>query len=354
VAQVVLQGVSKTYPGNPPVHAVVDVDLVVADGEFVVLVGPSGCGKSTLLRMVAGLEEISAGTVSIGDRVVNDVTPQHRDIAMVFQDYALYPHLTARKNMSLGLMLRGLPGAEVRRRVQETADMLGLTEQLDRKPAELSGGQRQRVAVGRAIVREPACFLFDEPLSNLDARLRLGLRAELKALHARLGVTSLYVTHDQEEALTLGSRIVVLDQGRVQQIGTPLHVYRRPDNRFVAGFVGAPPMNFVDGVASSGRFGGGGLDLELPLDLSHAEGPVVLGLRPEAIGLGTEETGVEIVSVEPLGDRSDVVLRTRSGARLVARVPSDEGLFAGGHRALIIDARDLHLFAPGESGASLR
>jgi multiple sugar transport system ATP-binding protein len=245
MARVQLEKISKIYPGN--VRAVDAIDLDIADREFVVLVGPSGCGKSTTLRMVAGLEEISDGVIRIGDRIVNDVAPKDRDIAMVFQNYALYPHMTVYKNMAFGLKLRGMPKAQIQKRVSEAAKILEIEHLLDRKPKQLSGGQRQRVAVGRAIVREPAAFLFDEPLSNLDAKLRVTTRAELKRLHQRLRTTTIYVTHDQEEAMTLGDRIVVMKDGLIQQADTPLATYNHPVNRFVAGFIGMPPMNFFDG-----------------------------------------------------------------------------------------------------------
>src|SRR5438874_5865298 len=264
MAQVLLDKVSKVYPGN--VKAVDAIDLGIRDQEFVVLVGPSGCGKRTTLRRVAGLEEISDGTIRIGNRVVNDVPPKDRDIAMVFQNYALYPHMTVYKNMAFGLKLRGMPRPEIDQRVQQAAKILDIGHLLERKPKQLSGGQRQRVAVGRAIVREPSAFLFDEPLSNLDAKLRVTTRAELKKLHLRLKTTTIYVTHDQEEAMTLGDRIVVMKDGRIQQADAPLRVYGQPANRFVAGFIGMPPMNFFDGVLKmaggemifeEGRAGGG-------------------------------------------------------------------------------------------------
>src|SRR5947207_585890 len=245
MAQVVLEKISKIFPGG--VKAVDDIDLGIKDQEFIVLVGPSGCGKSTTLRMVAGLEEITGGTIRIGDRVVNDVPPKDRDIAMVFQNYALYPHMTVYKNMAFGLKLRKMPKALIDQRVNEAAKILDIGHLLDRKPKALSGGQRQRVAVGRAIVREPAAFLFDEPLSNLDAKLRVTTRAELKRLHHRLKTTTIYVTHDQEEAMTLGDRIVVMKDGKIQQSDAPLQMYNAPVNRFVAGFIGMPPMNFFDG-----------------------------------------------------------------------------------------------------------
>ena len=245
MAKVELEKVSKVYAGG--VKAVNAIDLSIRDQEFVVLVGPSGCGKSTTLRMVAGLEEISEGAIRIGDRIVNDVQPKDRDIAMVFQNYALYPHMSVYKNMAFGLKLRRMPKAQIHERVMAAAKTLDIEHLLERKPKALSGGQRQRVAVGRAIVREPAAFLFDEPLSNLDAKLRVTTRAELKRLHQRLRTTTIYVTHDQEEAMTLGDRIVCMKDGLIQQADTPLNTYNFPANRFVAGFIGMPPMNFFDG-----------------------------------------------------------------------------------------------------------
>ena len=240
MASVSLRNVRKVYPGGAV--GVGGVDLEIRDGEFVVLVGPSGCGKSTTLRMVAGLEEITSGEISIGGRVVNDVLPKDRDIAMVFQNYALYPHMTVRENLAFGLKLRKVPKDEIERRIADAAAVLGIEPYLDRRPKALSGGQRQRVAVGRAIVRNPAVFLFDEPLSNLDAKMRTQMRVEIKRLHARLGATMIYVTHDQTEAMTMGDRIVVMEGGRIRQAGAPLEVYEHPANRFVAGFIGTPPM----------------------------------------------------------------------------------------------------------------
>src|SRR3954449_13594830 len=245
MARIQLEKLTKVFPRG--VRAVDGVDLTIADGEFVVLVGPSGCGKSTTLRMIAGLEEVTSGTVRIGERVVNSVPPQDRDVAVVFQNYALYPHMTVFKNLAFALKLRRLPRAEIERRGSEVADLLEIGHLLDRKPRELSGGQRQRVAVGRAIVRQPAAFLFDEPLSNLDAQLRVSTRTELKRLHRRLGTTTLYVTHDQEEAMTLGDRVVIMREGVIQQADPPMETYLHPANRFVAGFIGTPPMNFFDG-----------------------------------------------------------------------------------------------------------
>src|SRR5438874_13514737 len=258
MAGVKLEGVRKIYTEGAQQVAVERVDLDVKDGEFVVLVGPSGCGKSTTLRMIAGLESISAGTVKIGDRVVNDVPPKARDIAMVFQNYALYPHMTVRENLGFGLSIRKQPPAVIDERVRTVAVSLGIDGLLDRKPAQLSGGQRQRVALGRAIVREPLAFLFDEPLSNLDAQLRVETRVELARLHRKLGATMVYVTHDQSEALTLGDRIAVLKEGVLQQIATPMELYQRPANKFVGGFIGSPSMNFIEGVIQRSETAGRG------------------------------------------------------------------------------------------------
>jgi ABC-type sugar transport system ATPase subunit len=302
MARVAFDGVTKVYPG--PVVAVEDLTLEVADGEFLILVGPSGCGKSTALRMVAGLERISDGTIAIGDRVVNDVPPKDRDIAMVFQNYALYPHMTVEKNLGFGLRRRRTPHEDVRRRVDEVSRMLGLHDLLRRRPGQLSGGQRQRVAMGRALVREPEVFLLDEPLSNLDAKLRVQMRSELKRLHDRIGVTTIYVTHDQVEAITLGERIAVLSDGVLQQVGPPQEVYDHPANVFVAGFIGSPPMNLLAGMALDGRVTVGEVELE------HAgapDGEVLVGIRPEGLRpVGEERAGpvfeVCVDVVEPLGD----------------------------------------------------
>lgn len=289
MARVELKNVSKTYDGK--LMAVKEANVVIDDKEFVVLVGPSGCGKSTLLRMIAGLEEISSGSLYIDERRVNDVQPKDRDIAMVFQNYALYPHMTVFDNMAFGLKLRKLPKAEIRERVLEAAELLDIQEYLDRKPKALSGGQRQRVAIGRAIVRKPKVFLFDEPLSNLDAKLRVQMRIEIKRLHARLNATMLYVTHDQVEAMTLGDKIVVLKDGVTQQVDTPLNLYNCPKNLFVAGFIGSPAMNFVKGRfenAGSMQFNSGGIRLSLPEGICNRlknmqNENITLGVRPENI-----------------------------------------------------------------------
>lgn len=296
MATLTFNAVGKAYAGQAPVLQ--NIDLNVADGEFVVLVGPSGCGKSTLLRMVAGLESVSAGEIGIGPRIVNDLEPKERDVAMVFQNYALYPHMTVEQNIAYGLKIRGTPQQTIRERVAAAAAMLELAPLLGRRPRELSGGQRQRVAMGRAMVREPALFLFDEPLSNLDAKLRAQMRVEIRKLHARLGTTSLYVTHDQVEAMTLAQRVVVLNGGKIEQIGTPAQIYERPASTFVASFMGAPAMNLLSGrVNEDGRHfdiaGGASLSID---GLRTAGAPLipnrdyVLGIRPEHMLFGEHAT----------------------------------------------------------------
>jgi len=282
MAAITLESVGKTYAGGTT--AVSEVSLSVVDGEFIVLVGPSGCGKSTLLRMVAGLEEITTGTVTIGERVVNRLEPAERDIAMVFQNYALYPHMSVRENMSWGLKNRRIPAPEIETRVEEAARMLELHAHLDRKPRALSGGQRQRVAMGRAIVRQPAAFLFDEPLSNLDAKLRVTMRGEIRKLQKRLGTTALYVTHDQLEAMTLADRLVVLNGGKIEQVGRPLDVYHRPASTFVAAFIGAPAMNLLDARIEAGRLALAGVDLGA---IDSGPRMVTLGVRAEDLRLRT-------------------------------------------------------------------
>src|SRR5947199_5617984 len=331
MAQVMMKDLNKKYD---EVHAVKDVKLQIGDKEFVVLVGPSGCGKSTTLRMVAGLEEITSGEISIGDRVVNDLPPKDRDIAMVFQNYALYPHMTVYDNMAFGLKMRKFPKVEIQKRVQDAAEILGIQELLKRKPRQLSGGQRQRVAVGRAIVRHPQVFLFDEPLSNLDAKLRVQMRVELKRLHERLETTAIYVTHDQVEAMTLGSRVVVMRDGWVQQVGEPMEIYSRPQNRFVAGFIGSPAMNFIP--TTLGEDNGtlyaeaNGLKIKVPAERASRLGAykgqaVTLGIRPEDLKVGSSADSSDqafdavVDVVEPLG--SEILLDvTVAGQSVVARV----------------------------------
>ena len=330
--RVVLEGVTKVYPGD--VLAVENATLEVDDKEFVVLVGPSGCGKSTILRMIAGLEEVTEGNIYIDGERVNDVPPKNRDIAMVFQNYALYPHMTVYNNMAFGLKLRRYTKSEIEERVKEAAEILGITRLLDRKPRALSGGERQRVAVGRAIVRHPKGFLFDEPLSNLDAKLRVQMRTEISKLHSRLQATMIYVTHDQTEAMTMGNRIVVINQGVIQQIDDPLSLYRSPANRFVAGFIGSPPMNFVEGSLQTQNgdlnFRSDGFSLKVPDEMrvslqQHGATDVTFGIRPEDILAddfsedAAVNAGVEVV--EPLG--SEVILYLVVGDHtLVGKVDS--------------------------------
>ena len=327
MADVTFDSVAKRY-GD--VSVIEDLSLHIDDRELMVLVGPSGCGKSTALRMIAGLEDISGGTIAIGGRVVNDVAPKDRDIAMVFQSYALYPHMTARENLEFGLRMRGVARDEMRRRVDDAAEILGITQLLERKPKDLSGGQRQRIAVGRAIVRKPAVFLFDEPLSNLDAKLRVQMRAEITRLQQTLGTTSVYVTHDQVEAMTMGHRITVLREGKIQQIGTPGEVYEHPANVFVAQFIGTPPMNLIPATA-------------LPLRLPLAEGrPMIAGIRPEHITLG-DGFPATIDLVEPIGHES-IVYATASGEKLVAIFDPHEAPRMGETVSLAVDPERVHLF----------
>ncbi len=306
-----IKNVRKSYGTVNIIHG---VDVEISDGEFVILVGPSGCGKSTLLRMIAGLEDISGGEISIGGRVVNDLPPKDRDIAMVFQNYALYPQMTVAQNMGFALQLAGAKRAEIDEKVGEAAKILGLQPLLDRKPAQLSGGQRQRVAMGRAIVRDPKVFLFDEPLSNLDAKLRVKMRAEIKALHQRLKTTIVYVTHDQIEAMTMADKIVVLQGGKVEQIGSPLELYDRPKNVFVAGFLGSPAMNFVEGKLDGGAAPvlvlPSGTRIELSRAPAQSEGrEIVLGIRPEDISLAAEGgVAATVTVVEPTGSETHVAL----------------------------------------------
>ncbi|MBI5724746.1 MAG: sn-glycerol-3-phosphate ABC transporter ATP-binding protein UgpC [Planctomycetes bacterium] len=360
MADVTFTNVHKVYDGK--IKAVSDFNLKVSHGEFVVLVGPSGCGKSTSLRMVAGLEEITSGTIAIGDRVVNEVPPKDRDIAMVFQNYALYPHMTVFDNMAFGLKLRGFAKAEIRRRVQEAAEILGIRDLLERRPKALSGGQRQRVAVGRAIVRKPAVFLFDEPLSNLDAKLRVQMRVEINRLHKRLGTTMIYVTHDQIEAMTMGDRIVVMKDGWVQQVDSPLGLYDRPANMFVAGFIGTPPMNFFHGQVVQAAGGGpsfeeGSFTLELPKEWSAKVGPylgkaVVLGLRPEDVGSAAAEQAANAPKIratvemtESMGSESYVHLNTGKHT-FVSRMDAHRGLQRGQQAELTVLLHKTHLYDP--------
>ena len=372
MARVVIEGVTKVFQGacGESVRAVDNLNLTIEDKEFLVLVGPSGCGKTTTLRMIAGLEEITQGTISIDGEVVNDVDPKERDIAMVFQNYALYPHMTAYENMAFGLKLRKCPRAEIEQRVQEAAGMLDLANCLDRRPSELSGGQRQRVAVGRALVRKPRVFLFDEPLSNLDPKMRAQMRAEISRLHQRLAVTMIYVTHDQVEAMTMGDRIAVMKDGIIQQVAEPIELYQQPANLFVAGFIGSPPMNLIKG--SLLRKGSALFFEEKPANGSVARimvrledetaarmgvyigKEIIFGLRPENITDKLHapdapaeriiETVVEIV--EPMGSETYVYLAAGNGS-IVARVPAKNRIRVNQKVSVVMDMREAHFFDPG-------
>jgi multiple sugar transport system ATP-binding protein len=354
MANVVFENVDKRY-GN--VSIIEDLSLEIQDHEFMVLVGPSGSGKSTALRMIAGLEEISDGQIRIGDRIVNDLPPKDRDIAMVFQNYALYPHMTVRENLEFGLRIRKTPPAEIERLVRETAEVLEINHLLDRKPKQLSGGQRQRVAVGRAIVRQPAVFLFDEPLSNLDAKLRVQMRAEIKKLQRRLKTTTVYVTHDQTEAMTMGQRISVMKDGKIQQVGTPLEIYERPQNLFVANFIGTPPMNFLPATIRDGgaTLAGAAVTLPVPASLRSATAgkdglKVMVGIRPENVLEPSKETRGETARltsvvdvVEPLGD--EVIVHAKVGDDLlVYKVDPHVMPEMGTSTELVLELDKLHLF----------
>jgi multiple sugar transport system ATP-binding protein len=351
--QVVLKDLSKTYGRS---HQAVDrVSLTITDGEFLVLVGPSGCGKSTVLRMVAGLEEVTSGEIRIGERLVNEVAPKDRDIAMVFQNYALYPHMTVYENMAFGLKRRKTPPEEIEQKVNDAAQMLGLETYLQRRPRELSGGERQRVALGRAMVRKPQVFLFDEPLSNLDAKLRVQMRAEIKRMHRREQATMIYVTHDQVEAMTLGDRIAVLKKGVLQQVADPFTLYTRPANQFVAGFIGSPPINFFSATVSATgtpALTAEGFTVELPAAfadrLSTARGkPVTVGIRPEDLTLEPAGTGGRIEAradvVEPLGNEVLVHWTTTVG-EVISRVPGQVAPEVGASRPLHFPFDKIHFF----------
>ena len=348
MASVTVNKVDKYYGSVQVLHG---VDVDIKDGEFVVLVGPSGCGKSTLLRMIAGLEEISKGEISIGGRVVNDVAPKDRDIAMVFQNYALYPHMTVKENMAFSLKLAKAPKNVIDERVSRAAGILGLGQLLDRYPRQLSGGQRQRVAMGRAIVRDPQVFLFDEPLSNLDAKLRVQMRTEIKELHQRLKTTAIYVTHDQIEAMTMADRIVVMQGGNVEQIGAPLDLYDRPNNLFVAGFIGSPSMNFIEGTLRMDGGGGtvvgkDGTRLPVPARLGGQDGlEVVYGVRPEHLYISLDGHGIpaKVVVVEPTGAETMVVVHM-AGQEVQAIFRERHRFEPGQDIMLLPDVEHLHLF----------
>jgi multiple sugar transport system ATP-binding protein len=361
MARIALEHVEKVYPNG--YVAAQDLSLDVADGELLVLVGPSGSGKSTILRLMAGLEPVTGGVIRIGERDVTALPPQQRDIAMVFQNYALYPHMTVRENLGFGLTIRKQPVSVVDQRVRTVAASLGLEALLDRKPAQLSGGQRQRVALGRAIVREPLAFLFDEPLSNLDAQLRVETRVELSRLHRKLGATMVYVTHDQSEALTLGDRIAVLKEGVLQQIATPMQLYHQPANKFVAGFIGSPAMNFLEGVirregpSNVRTFRGTDLALDVPLD-REAPGRVFLGVRPQHLEVvGETATGDgtlrgEVGVVEPMGNEQIVYVTLSGGDRLVAVAPPQQQVAPGDTVTIRVRSEGVHIF-DAETGGRL-
>ena len=347
MASVTIDNVTKTYDTTEVIHG---VSIDIADGEFVILVGPSGCGKSTLLRMVAGLETISGGEIRIGDRVVNNVPPKERDIAMVFQSYALYPHMSVAQNMAFSLRLKKEKKDVIARRVGRAAEILGLTEFLDRHPRQLSGGQRQRVAMGRAIVRDPKVFLFDEPLSNLDAKLRVQMRAEIKELQKRLGTTTIYVTHDQIEAMTMADKIVLTHKGHIEQTGSPLELYDRPVNTFVGGFIGSPSMNFLKGVIRRGEPNWFELDNGETVALEAIAGdwdgrPAILGIRPEHLQIGDGEAGfkAKVAVTEPTGKETQVVARV-SGLEVTAVLEDRCSFQTGEEIRLTAKAGRYHLF----------
>lgn len=360
MAGVILKDVCKIYEGD--ILAVKNVNLEIMDREFMVLVGPSGCGKSTTLRMIAGLEEITTGTITIGSRVVNDIPPKDRDIAMVFQNYALYPHMTVYENLAFGLKLRKLPKADIDRRVNEAADILGIHDYLSRKPKALSGGQRQRVAVGRAIVRKPEVFLFDEPLSNLDAKMRVQMRTEISKLHTRLETTMIYVTHDQTEAMTMGDRICVMKDGIIQQVDDPLSIYDNPANIFVAGFIGIPPMNFFHGHVEKENndyyFRNNTVSIKLPVSWnSKAEAyqskNVIFGIRPEEIGSDRAESNPDsqklrarVEVTEPVGAETYLHLESEEKSGLIARVDAHRHAPVGMELELALSLTKAHLFDP--------
>ena len=359
---VTLKNLNKTYsPGSTDAfHAVKGIDLEIRDKEFMVLVGPSGCGKSTTLRMIAGLEEASSGDLCIGDRIVNDVLPKNRGVAMVFQNYALYPHMTVADNMAFGLKLRKTPKAEIQQRVEEAADTLGLTSMLNRKPKALSGGQRQRVALGRAIVRKPDVFLFDEPLSNLDAKMRVQMRAEISKLHARLNATMIYVTHDQTEAMTMGDRICVMKDGEIMQVDEPINIYQSPANMFTAGFIGLPQMNFLHGSVQEADGGyyfvsqATGADrIELTARLgeiarAHLGKPLVLGVRPEHFSAceadDPQAIHAKVEVGEPLGAESFIHLSAANGDKLVVRLAGIVQSNVGQSLSVKPNLDEVHLF----------
>ncbi|MBW8639205.1 sn-glycerol-3-phosphate ABC transporter ATP-binding protein UgpC [Hoeflea sp. WL0058] len=344
MSKVEIRNLRKTYDNLEVIHG---IDVDIADGEFVALVGPSGCGKSTLLRMIAGLEEITSGEILIGDDVVNDIAPKDRDIAMVFQNYALYPHMSVRRNMGFALKQRGLPASEIDKRVAEAAGILGLADYLERKPRQLSGGQRQRVAMGRAIVRNPNVFLFDEPLSNLDAKLRVQMRSELKELHQRLATTTVYVTHDQIEAMTLSDRVVVMNGGNVEQAGPPLELYDSPHSLFVAAFIGSPQMNFFEGTLSDRRslVLADGVELGLGKHVAQPGAEVTIGVRPEHFNIGKGDGWPsQAIVIEPTGSETQITTRIAGHtARVLLR--GRTSIEPGQTIHLETDPENIHVFS---------
>ncbi len=344
MATVSLEKVSKSYPNGTP--AVTDLDLEVTEGELMVMVGPSGSGKTTALRMVAGLEDITSGTLRLGGQVVNDLSPKDRNVAMVFQSYALYPHMTVAENIGFALRLRKMPKDQVRAKVAETAQLLGLSEYLDRKPGQLSGGQRQRVAMGRAVVREPSVFLMDEPLSNLDAKMRVQMRSEISRIQRRVGVATLYVTHDQVEAMTMGHRIAVMRDGRLQQVAAPQDLYERPANTFVASFLGSPGMNLVPASAEGGTVSVGGTAIDVSAHLGPlAAGPVILGVRPESASISSTGIRAVVTLVEQLGAENHVICTLTDGVRFVVRQGHGSARLDLGEAVTIsLDPAGIHLF----------
>jgi multiple sugar transport system ATP-binding protein len=366
MARILLQDVTKVYEGR--ITAVRNLNLDVTDGEFMVIVGPSGCGKTTTLRMIAGLEEVSSGNIYIDDKLVNDIAPRDRDVAMVFQNYALYPHMTAYQNMAFALKMRNVPRAEIKKRIKEAASLLAIEHLLHRKPRALSGGQRQRVALGRAIVRSPRVFLFDEPLSNLDAGLRLTTRAELKSLHRKLRTTTIYVTHDQAEAMSLGERVCVVRDGEIQQTAGPMEVYERPVNKFVAGFLGTPAMNFFSGVLKlrddSAYFIIGNDAVRLPQRLKislkeYYDEQMILGVRPENISLqqipqqSDNAVSAKVNVVEPIGIRTDVYLTHTSGQNFIAGIDPHTKFETNDKVKLYLDLDKIHIFESGQTGRNV-
>ena len=366
MARILLENVTKVFEGK--VTAVRNFNLDVADGEFMVIVGPSGCGKTTTLRIIAGLEETTSGNIYIGDSMVNDVSPKDRDLAMVFQNYALYPHMNAYQNMAFALKMRNIPRAERKKRIKEAAKLLGIEHLLRRKPGALSGGQRQRVALGRAIVRNPRAFLFDEPLSNLDAGLRLTTRMELKSLHQRLRTTTIYVTHDQAEAMSLGGRICIVRDGEIQQTASPLEVYEQPVNKFVAGFLGTPPTNFFAGSLKlkndTAFFVIGNNTIKLPQRLRNVlrdyyDKQMVLGARPENIspeqfpGQNDNAISATVNVIEPVGNRTDVYLTHPTGQKFIAGINPHTKLQTNDTVKIYIDSERIHIFEPEETGRNV-